>query len=112
MIKVLLTILPMAILLFAADDKKPAASELKGDLQRGRAIFDNVCAECHDSNSKDEGIGPGLKGIKEGKLPDGNKATREKLLDIINRGPAEMPSFRDKFTEQEKADVVDFVLTL
>ncbi len=84
----------------------------KGDAARGKKVFLNHCDECHDAYSKEERVGPGLKGVKDGKLPDGRPATREKLLDIVNSGPAEMPSFKDRLTEQEKEDVVAFVMTL
>jgi len=84
----------------------------KGDISRGKEVFLDNCDQCHDAYSKDEKVGPGLKGIKDGKLPDGGPATREKLLDLINTGPAEMPSFKDRLTEQQKEDVVAFVLTL
>jgi len=113
------TILFAVPIFFAMAQEKSAqpattqtAVALKGDISRGRTIFENTCADCHDGYSKDEREGPGLKGLSEGKLPDGNKATAEKLLDIINRGPAEMPSFKDRLTEQEKADVVAFAMTL
>ncbi len=82
------------------------------DIPHGKAIFENHCAECHLADSTDENVGPGLKGLKEGKLPDGKKATRDKLLDIINTGPAEMTSFKDILSEQEKEDVVAYVMTL
>jgi len=82
------------------------------DVPRGKVVFETHCAECHLADSTDEDVGPGLKGLKEGKLPDGKKATRDKLLDIINTGPAEMTSFKDILSEQEKEDVVAYVMTL
>jgi mono/diheme cytochrome c family protein len=84
----------------------------KGDAARGQTVFENNCADCHYPDSKEEKVGPGLQGAKDGKLPDGRPATREKLLDIINTGPAEMPSFKDRISEQEKEDVVAYVMTL
>jgi cytochrome c6 len=84
----------------------------KGDAARGKTVFENNCDECHDAYSKDERVGPGLQGVREGKLPDGRKATHDQILDIINTGPAEMTSFKDRLTEQEKEDVVAFVMTL
>src|SRR5436190_23422970 len=95
----------VAALLFGQDAPK-------GDVNRGKEVFLDNCDQCHEAYSKDEKVGPGLKGIKDGKLPDGRPATREKLLDLINTGPAEMPSFKDRLTEQQKEDVVAFVLTL
>jgi len=99
----------LALCLCFAQVKKDAA---KGDVRRGEEIFLDHCDQCHDAYSKEEKVGPGLKGIKDGKLPDGKPATRDKLLDVINTGPAEMPSFKDRLTEQQKQDVIAFVMTL
>jgi mono/diheme cytochrome c family protein len=96
----------------AATPPAPAASAAKGDAARGKQIFENTCDECHDAYSREERVGPGLQGLKSGKLPDGRPATHDKLLEIVNNGPAEMPSFRDRLTEQQKEDVVTFVMTL
>jgi mono/diheme cytochrome c family protein len=99
---------------FAMQDRtgKTGNDTPRGDVTRGKVVFDNNCDDCHDAYSKDERVGPGLKGIKDGKLPDGRKATHDQVLDIINTGPAEMTSFKDRLTEQEKEDVVAFVMTL
>ncbi len=94
--------------------QQPAApkSTPKGDAARGKLVFEQNCERCHDAYSRDEVTGPGLQGVKNGKLPDGKPATREKILDVVNNGPAEMTAFQDRLTEQEKEDVVAFVMTL
>ena len=96
---------------FALQDK--AANDApRGDVARGKVVFADNCDDCHDAYSKDVRVGPGLQGTKDGKLPDGRPATHDRILDIINTGPAEMTSFKDRLTEQEKEDVVAFVMTL
>ncbi len=75
-------------------------------------MFQDRCAECHLADSKDETTGPGLKGLKNGKLPDGRKASHDQLLDIVNTGPGEMTAFKSILTEQEKEDVIAYVMTL
>jgi mono/diheme cytochrome c family protein len=85
---------------------------LKGDVDRGKAIFDANCDECHDAYSREARTGPGLQGLKSGKLPDGRPATHDKLIDVVNNGPAEMPKFEDRLTAQQKEDVVAFLMTL
>lgn len=84
----------------------------KGEVARGKTVFENNCEGCHDAYSKEEVVGPGLQGLKDGKLPDGRKVTHDLILDIVNTGPAEMTSFKDRLTEKEKEDVVAFVMTL
>jgi mono/diheme cytochrome c family protein len=110
--RLILFAVPVPFLIAAAACVIWAAPADKGNIARGKTVFENNCADCHDASSKEEKVGPGLQGVKEGKLPDGRPATHDKLLDIINTGPAEMPSFKDRITEQEKEDVVAFVLTL
>jgi len=95
-----------------AAQQKEARKLAPPDVKRGKVVFENVCGECHEAYSREEKTGPGLEGVKNGQLPDGRKATHDRLLDIINNGPAEMPALRDRLTEQEKEDVVAFVLTL
>jgi len=88
------------------------AARPKGDAGRGKLVFDDNCAECHYRDSKDAKVGPGLEGIKGGTLPSGRKATHDRILDVINTGPAEMTSFQNRLTEQEKEDVVAYAMTL
>jgi len=102
--KLMLILAAAACVIWAMSDK--------GDAVRGKAVFEGNCADCHYPDSREENVGPGLQGVKDGKLPDGRPATRENLLDIINTGPAEMPSFKDRISEQEKEDVVAYVMTL
>ncbi|HZL57673.1 MAG TPA: cytochrome c [Bryobacteraceae bacterium] len=100
------------LLLAAAAAGVICATPDKGSVERGKIVFDNSCADCHYPDSRDEKVGPGLQGVKDGKLPDGRPATHDKLLDILNTGPAEMPSFKDRISEQDKEDVIAYVLTL
>lgn len=104
--------LGLAAMVFSQQPAPAATPPLKGDVARGKQIFESTCDECHDAYSREERVGPGLQGLKVGKLPDGRPATHDKLLDIVNNGPAEMPSFKDRLTEQQKEDVVAFVMTL
>jgi cytochrome c len=98
----------LAFAAFATPD-----GESKGDVERGKKIFDGQCADCHFPDSTDEKFGPGLKGIKDGKLPSGKPATHDALLEIVNDGVGdEMPPFQDTLTDQQKEDVVAYVRTL
>ena len=94
-----------------AQEKTPEKT-LQGDLVRGKAIFEMTCDECHDAYSREARTGPGLQGLKNGKLANGRPATHDKLIDVVNNGPAEMPKFQDRLTEQQKEDVVAFLMTL
>jgi mono/diheme cytochrome c family protein len=73
-------------------------------LERGRALFLDNCAECHQSN------GRGLKGIypslASSEVVRGS-GTDVALQLIIGRG--EMPSFAGAMNPQDMADVVNYV---
>jgi mono/diheme cytochrome c family protein len=89
-----------------------AQERKKGDVEAGKTVFRAKCAECHAADSKDVKDGPGLQGTKDGELPSGAKATREIILELVNGGRDAMPAFKDILTEQQKEDVVAYVMTL
>jgi mono/diheme cytochrome c family protein len=89
-----------------------AAQTGKGDPGPGKELFKAKCAECHNADSKEAKVGPGLQGVKNGKLPSGGKATREVILDLVNNGQDAMPPFKDTMTEQQREDVTAYVMTL
>ncbi|MBN1448126.1 MAG: cytochrome c, partial [Bacteroidetes bacterium] len=70
--------------------------KLRGNAVRGRELFDRACAPCHDT-----GIGPATRLLKR-------KAAQ--LPRIVRAGEESMPFFsRDKLTDQDVADVQEFV---
>ena len=89
-----------------------ALAQTKGDAVKGADIFADHCFTCHDPYSSKIKIGPGLKGMKDGKLPSGRPATHDTILTVIDAGVDEMPPFKDKLTSQEKEDVIAYVMSL
>ncbi len=83
-----------------------------GDAASGKAIFETKCALCHNVDNKDKKIGPGLKGIKDGKLPSGKDANHDTVMENLNKGGGGMPAFEKLLSTQEKEDVVAYVLSL
>ncbi len=88
----------------------PAAA--RADAAEGKELFESKCAVCHNADSKDKKIGPGLAGIKDGKLPSGKDATDENIMANINKGGNGMPAFEKLLTDDEKASLVAYVKTL
>ena len=80
----------------------------------GKALFEKKCATCHATESTERRVGPSLKGVKDGKLPDsiGKEATHDNVLHKIDNGGNGMPVFRDLLTQEEKEAIVKYVLTL
>ena len=83
-----------------------------GDVAKGKEAFQQRCLVCHFEDSADKKIGPGLAGIKEGTLPSGKDATFENVLENLNKGGNGMPAFEKLITQEEKDNVIAYVLTL
>lgn len=84
----------------------------KGDLEAGKSVFKDKCAECHFADSKEVKLGPGLQGVKDGKLPSGQNATHDTILELLNNGRDAMPEFKDSLTDLQKENVIAYVMTL
>lgn len=86
-----------------------------GDAAKGKDVFDQNCSVCHNSDSTDAKIGPGLKGLfKKAELANKKKVSDANVLDFINKGSSEkgMPGFADILSDTEKADLVAYLKTL
>ena len=89
-----------------------SAEECKGKVDEGKTLFETKCVLCHNADNKDKKIGPGLQGIKDGKLPSGKDATYANLLDNLNKGGGGMPAFEKLITDEEKCNVITYAMTL
>ncbi len=92
--------------LYAQDKAKP------GDPAKGKDVFDQ-CSVCHNADSTDTKVGPGLKGLfKMDKLVNGKPVTEANVRDLINTGGNGMPAYADQLSEQDKNDVIAYLKTL
>ena len=83
-----------------------------GDAKKGKEVFDQ-CSVCHNSDSEETKVGPGLKGLfKHDKLKNGKAVTVDNVKAMINTGGNGMPSYADLLSEQEKTDVIAYLKTL
>jgi len=84
----------------------------KGDAAKGKAVFQQ-CAVCHNADSDQKKMGPGLKGLfTKAKLADGKKPTEATVRAKIEAGGNGMPAYKDMLTEAEKANLVAYLKTL
>src|SRR4051812_19968945 len=68
----------------AAPALMPAAG--KGDAAKGKQVFEQ-CAVCHNADSDEKKMGPGLKGLfKKDKLTNGKKPTEPNIRAKIDEG--------------------------
>ena len=95
-----------------ASKKAKKETAKAGDVAKGKELFEGKCIVCHNPDSNEKKIGPGLKGVRDGKLPSGKAGSREVILEIVNAGGGGMPAYKELLTDEEKTDVIAYVLTL
>src|ERR1700738_4590176 len=82
------------------------AADKDGNAAKGKETFDQ-CSVCHNTDSDEKKIGPGLKGLfKHDKLKNGKKVTDDTVRAVINAGGNGMPAYADLLTEAEKTNVI------
>lgn len=87
--------------------------DMKGDMAKGKDVFEQNCAVCHNSDSTDVKMGPGLKGLfKKGKLTSGTAVSDASVRAKIDAGGNGMPSYKDILSDTEKNDVLAYLKTL
>jgi cytochrome c2 len=91
-----------------------AAASKSGSATKGKDVFDQKCAMCHNADSDQKKIGPGLKGLfKRGTFTVNNsKVTEQNLKTWIENGDSMMPPFKEALEEQQIRDVIAYVKTL
>ena len=98
-------------LMIAASAVAPAAAA-KGDPAKGKEIVSEQCGVCHNTDSDEKKMGPGLKGLYKRKLKGGKPATDASVKAIINAGGNGMPAYEDMLSAEEKDHVLAFLKTL
>jgi mono/diheme cytochrome c family protein len=102
----------LAALLAAGQDKK-GGKGAAGDATKGKDVFESNCSVCHNADSEEKKMGPGLKGLfKHEKLNNGKKPTEANIRALINAGGNGMPSYADMLTDEEKNNVIAYLKTL
>jgi mono/diheme cytochrome c family protein len=90
-----------------------AAQAFAADAKKGKSNFDDNCSVCHNADSTDQKVGPGLKGLfKHDKLANGKAVNDANVTTMINEGGNGMPPFADALTKAEKDDIVAYLKSL
>jgi len=100
----------------AAETTQPAveATLPAGDPKSGAMLFASNCSNCHDANSTESRIGPGLAGLfGRAELPSSGKpVTRENVRAQIVSPVGNMPSFRSYLSDEGLTDLLAYIETL
>jgi cytochrome c len=84
----------------------------KGSADKGKEVFDQ-CSVCHNADSTEKKIGPGLKGLfKHDKLVNGKAVNEANVRGKIDEGGNGMPGYKDILSDQERADLIAYLKTL
>ena len=90
-----------------------AAQVFGADAAKGKSNFEDNCSVCHNSDSTERKMGPGLKGLfKHDKLANGKAVNEGTVTGVINEGGNGMPPFADVLTKAEKDDIIAFLKSL
>jgi cytochrome c len=84
-----------------------------GDAAKGKTVFEDNCAVCHNADSDEKKMGPGLKGLfKKEKMNNGKKPTEANVKALVNAGGNNMPAFSDMLSDEERDNVIAYLKTL
>jgi cytochrome c len=87
-------------------------SAKKPDAAKGKETFEQ-CAVCHNADTTEKKMGPGLKGLfSKDKMVNGKKPTEANVLAKINEGGNGMPAYKEMLSDDEKADLLAYLKTL
>jgi mono/diheme cytochrome c family protein len=84
-----------------------------GDAAKGKSVFEDNCAVCHNADNTEAKMGPGLKGLfKRDKLKNGKPVNDANVMAQIENGGNGMPAYKDLISDTEKANVLAYLKTL
>ena len=96
-----------------AQDKGNGKAGGAGVAAAGKEVFESNCAVCHNADSTERKMGPGLKGLfQRAELANKKKVSDASVIAIINEGGNGMPPFGDVINAKEKADVLAYLKSL
>ena len=86
-------------------------SGVVGFAQSGEATYKGKCAMCHGAaGMADSGAGKAMK-VKPATDPDVKKMTEPQMITAVKDGMGKMQPFKDKLTDAQIKDAVDFFRT-
>ncbi len=87
--------------------------QTKGDAGKGKEVFEQ-CGVCHNADSDEKKMGPGLKGLfKKATLADGKtKVSEQSVREKVDKGGNGMPAYEEMLDKKEKDNLIAYLKTL
>ncbi len=83
-----------------------------GDAGKGKELFEQ-CGVCHNADSEEKKMGPGLKGLfKRSTLANKKPVNDGNVMEVLNNGGNGMPAYDSILSRDEKAHVMAYLKTL
>ena len=87
-------------------------AQKKGDAAKGKEVFEQ-CGVCHNADSTEKKMGPGLKGLfKNAKLGNGKPVNDANVQGKVAEGGNGMPGYKDMLSAAEMANLMAYLKTL
>jgi cytochrome c2 len=85
----------------------------QGDKDKGKEVYEQ-CSVCHNADSEEKKMGPGLKGLfKKETMSDGKtKPTEPNVRKKVDQGGNGMPAYEEMLTKEEKDHLIAYLKTL
>jgi cytochrome c6 len=79
--------------------------------QSGEALYKSKCQMCHgEKGLADSGAGKAMK-VKPATDPDVKKMSETQMIDAVRNGMGKMQAYKDKLTDAQIKDAVDYFRT-
>jgi mono/diheme cytochrome c family protein len=89
-----------------------ASAQKKGDAAKGKEVFEQ-CSVCHNADSDEKKMGPGLKGLmSKAKMKNGKAPTDANVRAIVKAGGNGMPAYEDMLSAEEMDNLLAYLKTL
>ncbi len=83
-----------------------------GNATKGKEVFEH-CSVCHNADSGEKKMGPGLKGLfAQDKMTNGKQPTDANVRAKIDEGGNGMPAYKETLSEDERNDLIAYLRTL
>lgn len=98
--------------MLAVGSSAALAGDKKGDPEKGKEVFQQ-CGVCHNADSTEKKMGPGLKGLfSREKMNNGKQPTEANVREKVDEGGNGMPAYKEMLSDEEKNDLLAYLKTL